>query len=266
MGGGESIRAGEHRNFHLRNFSGAFSLIAGDAVDAVIDDGWDLGPDLAQKRKAILMGLPGDNSFYCRLVFGRPLNEEENAEWIAKATGSLSIKDGGLLVCSGFDPDLLEDWKSNQDELDESVYWFDLPPADYAVDIYTHRPAMAGRYLEKSWPTPLGPWFRASYPGEKIPSWMAMEFLYTTGASEEFAQVKKAAQENKDPLDGVYNGAIGYLIHINKGESAGQITQPSVDGFIGYETGARIPAQCPRGLISELEDFNLKTFVEGIAD
>lgn len=263
---GANIGGGSHRDFFLQNFSGAFSVIAGDAVDTAIGEGFDGGPALVENRRAILMGLPGDNSFYCRVVFERPLAEDENAEWIAKATGALSIKDGGFFVCSGFDPDLLYDWKENPGEPDQSVYQFDLPSGDYTVEIYTHRPTMAGRYLEEKWPNRLGPWFRSSYPGAKIPAWIAREFLYTTGATEEFNAVKKAALENKSPIDAVYNGAIGYLIHIRKGSPSGEISKAGEDGFIEYETGARVPPRCPKGLITGIEDYNLKSFAEGIAD
>ena len=96
------------RDVYIENDSGGFSVVAVDAVDAIIADA--RGDDLRWVRdhKAMLVMLYGDDSMPVRMVVDEPLTVDEEAQWLARYTWQIDSSDGRMLVMGGFDPDVLD--------------------------------------------------------------------------------------------------------------------------------------------------------------
>ena len=99
------------RDVFIENDSGALSVVAADALDAIIDDGRSDDESFVRTFKALLLELYGDDSMPVRIVVNEPLTGDEEAQWLARASWRLDTADGRLLVMGGFDPDVMASWK-----------------------------------------------------------------------------------------------------------------------------------------------------------
>jgi hypothetical protein len=241
-------RAGTRRDVYIQNDSSGFSIVPSSAVDRVIED--DRRDDLAIVRdhQAILMMLYGDDSFPARLVVGGSLTEDEDAEWLSRVTWRLNVPCGQLLLCGGFDPRTLVDWRDTGDDWEGTVQAFDVPPGEYLVDVYTYRPTINGRFLEDSWPLPLGAWFRKEHPGRAYPGWLfdELETIPELDPNHEDEWSDSSAVD-RDVEEGRRH-VIGYLVHLRQWDAQATLTELPEDGWFAPENGARVPLRFPLGL------------------
>jgi len=87
----------------------------------------------AAAHEAVLVALEGDDSFIAGVVANEPLTEEEEKQWICRIRTRLKVPCGRLLVCGGFDPRSLEDFKEQGPR--EDMREVRVPPGEYRVDI-----------------------------------------------------------------------------------------------------------------------------------
>src|SRR5262245_25039498 len=103
------------RDVFIQNDSGGFSIVAADAIDAIIDDGRADDLRFVTTYKALLLELYGDDSMPVRVVVDEPLGPDEEAQWLARASWRIDTSDGRVLVMGGFDPDVIASWKEESD-------------------------------------------------------------------------------------------------------------------------------------------------------
>src|SRR6476661_8976129 len=104
------------RDVYIENDSGGFSVLAADAVEAIIEDRRSDDFQFVAGHKAMLLELYGDDSLPVRIVVDEPLTADEEAEWLARASWRIDTSDGHMLVMGGFDPDVLSWWNEDRDE------------------------------------------------------------------------------------------------------------------------------------------------------
>src|SRR5215217_4039710 len=102
-----SLRGRMRRDVFIENDSGGFSVLAADAVDAIIEDQRSDDFRFVTEHKAMLLELYGDDSMPVRIVADEPLSADEEAQWLARASWRIDTADGRMLVMGGFDPDVL---------------------------------------------------------------------------------------------------------------------------------------------------------------
>ena len=74
------------RDVYIENDSGGFSVVAADAVNAIIEDGRADDMQFVTGHKALLLELYGDDSLPIRIVVNEPLTADEEAQWLARAS------------------------------------------------------------------------------------------------------------------------------------------------------------------------------------
>jgi hypothetical protein len=89
------------RDVYIENDSGGFSVLAADAVDAIIEDAREDDFRFVKDRKAMLIELYGDDSMPVRIVVDEPLTPDEEAQWLARYTWQIDTSDGRMLVMGG---------------------------------------------------------------------------------------------------------------------------------------------------------------------
>jgi hypothetical protein len=238
---------------YIENDSGGFSVIPSSALERIIKDDRNNDRAIVEAYQAMLMMLHGDDSFPARLVVGFELTEEEDLEWIARATWRLSIPCGRLLLCGGFDPRILAGWLEGSDSYwAQTVRAIDVPAGDFVVDLYTHRRTISGRFLEEEWPMPLGAWFRKEHPDEPFPAWMAEELEQLPeldpGHESDWANRREAERAGRLLVAPTPENVIGYLVHLRPFDSGITLSALPDDGWFEPETGSRVPPRCPIGL------------------
>ena len=242
------------RDVYVQNDSGGFSIVPFSALDRIIEDDRNDDLSIVVDHQAILIMLYGDDSFPARVVLGGGLTADEDAEWIARATWKLNVPCGKVLLCGGFDPRLLAAWRDQGNDWDGSVQPLDVPPGNYLVDLYTYRQTISGRFLDEKWPTPLGKWFRRDYPGRRFPAWLVEELQVSPELDPGHEQVwSKSLEEIRSSIevDDSIGYTVGYLVHLQPWNAQAKLSKLPVDGWFEPETGERVPARCPLGLISE---------------
>ena len=137
------------RDVHIQNDSGGFSVLAADAVDAIIEDQRADDASFVVAHKAMLIELVGDDSMPIRIVVDEPLTDDEEAQWLARSSWRLDTSDGRLLAMGGFDPDVLASWKDDAGEHEDGsgVAAFTAAPGSWRVDVYAHVGSMNGRAI-----------------------------------------------------------------------------------------------------------------------
>ncbi|MGH7471306.1 MAG: hypothetical protein ACRENP_25435 [Longimicrobiales bacterium] len=243
------------RDVYVQNDSSGFSIVAVSALDRIIEDDRNDDRAIVMDHEAVLLALHGDDSFPARLVLGGPLTTDEESEWIARVTWKLAIPGGRLLLCGGFDPRSLSAWRDCGDDWDGTVQPFDVPPGEYRIDVYTYRPTINGRFLEESWPQPLGAWFRQTHPGRPYPAWLVEELRVSPeldpGHEKEWEYASDEDIRARVTVDDAQEYVIGYLVHLQPWDAAATLSPLPADGWFQHEEGARIPARFPLGLATE---------------
>ncbi len=236
------------RDIYIQNDSSGFSIIAASAVDRIIADDRQNDPAIVLDYQAILMSLYGDDSFPARLVVGGSLSQDEEAQWLARATWKLSVPNGQILLCGGFDPRGLSAWRDEGDDWEGTLHALDVPAGAYRVDVYTYRPTINGRFLEDSWPIKLGTWFRKEHAGTPYPAWMVNELELSPeldpGHEKEWSESGSSGRTVDESLE----HTIGYLVHLQPWDDTTELSPLPDDGWFMPEEGARVPPRCPLGL------------------
>ena len=74
------------RDVYIENDSGGLSVVAGDAVDAIVADARADDFKFVTIYKALLLELYGDDSMPVRIVVDEPISPDEEAQWLARAS------------------------------------------------------------------------------------------------------------------------------------------------------------------------------------
>src|SRR5262245_19960805 len=139
------------RDVFIENDSGGLSILASDAVDAIIEDGRGDDLQFVNNYKALLLELYGDDSMPVRIVVNEPLRPDEDEQCLARASWRSDTTDGEMLVMGGFDPDVLADWKDAFGGHGDAagVGMFSASPGSWRIDLYAHVGSMNGRQILK---------------------------------------------------------------------------------------------------------------------
>ena len=246
--------AESRRNVYVQNDSGGFSIVPSAAVDRIIEADRNDDLSIVVDHQAILISLYGDDSFPARVLVGGSLTVDEDAEWIARATWKLNVPCGKVLLCGGFDPRALAAWRDHGNDWDGTVQPLEVPPGKYLVDVYTYRQTINGRFLDESWPVPLGKWFRREHADKPYPAWLVEELFISPELDpghEEFWSTSPDEIRTKISVDDTLEYTIGYLVHLRPWDPGAKLSKLPGDGWFEAESGARVPARCPLGLITE---------------
>lgn len=233
---------------YIQNDSSGFSIVPSSAVDRIIADDRNNDRAIVLDHQAMLMALYGDDSFPARLVVGGSLTADEDAEWIARATWKLRVSTGTVLLCGGFDPRTLSDWRETGDDWEGAVHALDVPAGDYLVDVYTYRPTINGRFIEESWPMPVGAWFRKEHPGRDYPGWLVDELEQMPDLDPGHEAEWSEGDGPVHLVDESRRRVIGYLVHMQPWDASATLSTVPEDGWFEPEAGARVPPRFPLGL------------------
>jgi hypothetical protein len=256
------------RDVFIANDSGALSVVAADALDAIIADGRADDVPFVSQFKAMLLELYGDDSMPVRIVVDEPLTGEESAQWLARATWRLDTTDGRLLVMGGFDPDVMSSWvdATGGTSDDRSVALIDARPGAWRVDIYAHVGSMNGRAVLDEGPETAGVLFRRAHNGRGFPLWLANTLAFSSGDDpgheDLWADLKSSIASGALKVDFESGHTVGFVVHVTPFSGA---TGAMPDGgWFPRDAGARIPSPFPLGLPSEVEDPNLRAFADSL--
>lgn len=254
------------RDIYLQNDSGGLSIVAADAVDDIIDDAREDDARFVESRKALLLELYGDDSMPVRIVAGEPLQADEDAQWLARASWQIDTTDGRLLVMGGFDPDVLSSWKDVGDEDGAGgIAAFTVAPGRWNVDVYAHVGSMNGRAILSEAHERPGAAFRRHHPGRAFPLWLARMLQFSSeddpGHEHAWKDVRASIGSGELAVDTDGGDAIGFLIHVMPASSAPETAPADAphDGWFGRSDNARLPEPFPLGVRSEVPDPELRS-------
>ena len=239
------------QDVYIENDSGGMSILSSSVVDRAIAGARGNDASFAAAHEAILVLLEGDDSFIARVVANEPLTEEEEEQWVCRIRTRLKVPCGRLLVCAGFDPRSLEDFKEHGPH--DSAREVHVPPGEYRVDVYTHAPTMTARILRERWDEKIGAWFRREHKGKSFPSWLAGELARFAeendedpGHEKEWGALKASVASKKLRIETSTLDWVGYVIHLHARDGAA-LSEPT-DGWFKTDTDFRKPARFPMGL------------------
>lgn len=258
--------AGLRRDVYIENDSGGFSVVAGAAVDAIVEAAREDDMRHVTSFEAMLLELYGDDSMPVRIVAGEPLTEDEQAQWLARATWRIDAPDGRVLVMGGFDPDVLTWWRElgDPDADGRGVAVARVEPGSWRVDLYAHAGSMNGRHVLDGAGRPLGEWFRASHPGRPFPVWLAHHLEHSgdgdPGHEALWSDVPGAIESGALAIDAETPATVGFLVHLTP--FSGSLPDPPEAGWFGLDDGARVPDRLPAGLPAAVTDPNAEWFLD----
>lgn len=247
-------------DIYLYNDGGSWSVVASEAIPAIIADYREHDERFVFDHKAALFGLEGDDYSVIRVVVNEPLTDAEAAEWIARACWRLNVSSSQVVISGGFDPDCLADWLEAGDRQDSHA--IDLPPGDYQITLYTYLHSMNGAvWVNRYDDTPLLPslseWFRHDHHTTPVPSWLAAMFAYEdVDPQDEWYPIRENVQAGRIAIAPQPLHWIGYLIHLVPFTATTVLDQPGADGWFDAQTGLRVPAQCPLGIATDCTEDN----------
>jgi|RhiMethySRZTD1v2_1073278.scaffolds.fasta_scaffold00291_28 hypothetical protein len=253
------------RDVFIQNDSGGLSVLAADALNDIIEDGRADDMRFVTSHKAMLLELYGDDSMPVRIVVDEPLSEEEQAQWLARASWRIDTADGRILVVGGFDPDVLADWRSHdsgEDGWGGGVAAVTAQPGGWRVDVYAHVGSMNGRQILREFGDAPGAAFRRSHPAMAMPLWLGKMLEFSTeedpGLDDAWDDVKSSVEAGRLSINTDSGDAIGFLVHVTRSnESAGE---PPEGGWFARDANARVPDVFPLGLASGVPDPELRSF------
>jgi len=250
------------RDVYIENDSGGFSVLAADAVEAIIDDQRSDDFQFVAGHKALLLELYGDDSLPVRIVVDEPLTADEEAQWLARASWRIDTSDGRMLVMGGFDPDVLSWWKdAGADGDGRGIGAFSAAPGCWRVDIYAHVGSMNGRAILDEADERPGTAFRRSHPGRAFPLWLTHMLQFSgdddPGFESLWKDVKGSIAAAELAVDTEGADPIGFLVHITP--FAGDLVEPE-SGWFDRDANARVPQVFPVGLPSAAPDPDLTSF------
>ena len=252
------------RDVFIANDSGGFSVLSADAVDAIIEDGRSDDERFVATYKAMLIELYGDDAMPVRIVVDEPLHQDEEEQWLAKASWYLDSADGRLLVMGGFDPDVLSSWKDETGAAADgsSVALVDGRPGLVRVDVYAHSGSMNGRQILSEADDKPGTAYRRDHPDRPWPLWLAMMLRYSSdedpGHESLWADVTASVSRGDLRIDVDAAAPVGFLVHVTRADCA-HGSAPA-GGWFERDLNARVPATFPVGLPSSAADPNVEAF------
>jgi hypothetical protein len=258
------------RDVYIENDSGGLSVIAGDAVDAIIADQRSDDLKFVKEFKVLLLELYGDDSMPVRFVIDEPLRPDEEQQWLARATWRIDATDGRLLVTGGFDPDVLAWWKDETggDGDGRGVAIESVPPGALRIDLYAHVGSMNGREILCEAREKPGTAFRRSHPDRPFPLWLAnlLEFSGEDdpGHEPEWSKVRESIASGALTIETDGKAAIGFLVHVRPDDFNPGDAPDS--GWFERDVNARVPAVFPIGLETDVRDGNIEHFRDGLLD
>ena len=251
------------RDVFIDNDSGGFSVIAGDAVDPIIEDQRSDDMQFVTGFKALLLELYGDDSMPVRIVVDEPLRKNEEEQWLARASWRIDTTDGRLIVMGGFDPDVLASWKEETAGTGDvrGVAIADVPTGPLRVDVYAHVGSMNGRQVLSEGKTKPGTAFRQSYPGQPFPLWLARLLEFSgeddPGYEDAWSDLSSSISEGALAIDTDSPSVIGFLVHVRAGDhNPGGAPD---GGWFARDLNARIPATFPIGIGSLVDDPEIES-------
>jgi hypothetical protein len=244
------------KDVFVDNDSGGLSLLSSDVVDRVIDDRRESDLRFVDDHEVILGSLVGDTPYLARVILGESLSADEEEQWIAHYRWALQVPCGRLLLCGGFDPDVLSRWRD--EGRDPYVHEVAVPPGHYLVDVYTYLHTMNGRVMaDDIWKEHLGAWFRRDHPGRAFPSWLAGELCLFSeqdpGHEREWNHVTTSVGQGKLDIDTTTLDWISFAFHLQPYDEM-PLGAPPEDGWFAPEAGLRRPARFPLGISSAVRN------------
>jgi hypothetical protein len=252
------------RDVFIANDSGGFSVVAADAVDAIIEDGRSDDERFVADHKALLLELYGDDAMPVRIVVDEPLRDDEAAQWLARASWYLNTPDGRLLVMGGFDPDVMSWWKDETGTSADGkgVALVQGIPGLVRVDVYAHAGSMNGRQILSEAGDKPGAAFRRDHPDRAWPLWLAKMLEFSgeddPGYEALWRDVPASVKSGALRLDVEGPAPIGFLVHVTRAASAAG--SPPAGGWFERDVDARVPATFPVGLPSDVGDPEIDWF------
>lgn len=252
------------RDVFIANDSGGFSVVAAEALDAIIADGRTDDERFVASHKVLLLELYGDDSMPVRIVVDEPLQPDEDAQWLARASWYLDTADGRLLVMGGFDPDVMSSWQDETGAAADGsgVALVDGLPGLVRVDVYAHVGSMNGRQILSEAGDKPGAAFRRDHPGVAWPLWLAhmLEFSGEDDPGHETAwhDVTGSIARGELNVDVEGRAAIGFLVHVTR--AADPAGSAPAGGWFGRDDNARVPGTFPLGLPSGVSDPDIEGF------
>jgi hypothetical protein len=258
------------RDVYIENDSGGFSVLATDAVDAIIEDGRSDDMQFVTGHKAMLLELYGDDSLPIRIVANEPLTSDEEAQWLARASWRIDTSDGRMLAMGGFDPDVLSWWKDEGGEGDgRGIAAFEVTPGSWRVDLYAHVGSMNGRAILDEARERPGAAFRRSHPARAFPLWLAHMLQFSgdddPGHESLWRDVKGNMARGELSVDAEGPDPIGFLIHVMP-FTGPDPAEPDDGGWFARDANSRLPAVFPLGIASHVSDPNLESFRNDVLD
>jgi hypothetical protein len=184
------------------------------------------------------------------------LRDDEEAEWLARATWRLDTSDGRLLVMGGFDPDLLALWRdeSGRGANVRGVALFDVGPGSWRVDVYAHAGSMNGRQILSEADVKPGAAFRRSHPGRPFPLWLAKMLEFSAdadpGHEDDWQDLQASVESGRLAVDTNDVSTIGFVVHVMPW--TGPVPEPPETGWFPRDVNRRLPATFPLGLTSDV--------------
>jgi hypothetical protein len=251
------------RDVFITNDSGGLGVIAAEAVDAIIQDARTDDLRFVAEHKALLLELHGDDSMPIRIVVNESLRDDEEAQWLARATWRIDTSDGRLLVMGGFDPDVLAWWRDESGSTDgRGVALFEAAPGSWRVDVFAHAGSMNGRQILSEAIVKPGTAFRRSYPGRPFPLWLAKMLEFSgdddPGYEDAWQDLHASVEAGRLAVDTDDAGTIGFVVHVMPWSGASP--EPPEAGWFPRDVNSRVPPTFPLGLPSDIVDPELASF------
>lgn len=251
------------KDVFIHNDSGGFSVIAGDAIDAIIEDQRSDDMKFVTGFKALLLELYGDDSMPVRFVIDEPLRKDEEDQWLARASWRIDAFDGRLVAMGGFDPDVLASWKEETGGLDDGrgLSVVEVPAGSVRVDVYAHVGSMNGRAILSEARQKPGTAFRRSHPGRPFPLWLSSMIEFSgeedPGNEELWDDARASMAAGTLAIDTASPAPIGFLIHVRPGDGVPGAAPEG--GWFARDADARVPAVFPLGIASDVLDPSIES-------
>jgi hypothetical protein len=255
------------KDVFVNNDSGGLSVLSSSVVERMIDDARDDDLQFVRAHEAILGGLVGDASFVGRVVVGEPLLPEEQAQWIGHYRWALKVPCGRLLLCGGFDPDMMAQWLDEGEA--DYVQEVEVPKGHYVVDVYTYLHTMNGRVIRDDvWQEKLGRWFRRDHPGRAFPSWVAGELTMfpeeDPGHEKEWGDLAASVENGKLAVETTPLDWVSFVFHLQPFDPQLELGEPPPDGWFAPEAGLRRPERFPLGVAATTKDRTYRDALEDL--
>jgi hypothetical protein len=220
--------------------------------------------DLVNNSLMMPMSLYQDDGYNIRFIVGN-LNDKENAEWIARAQGKLSIPCGKIIVSGVFPEYGAFPTYSDNREIEEIMRasdggsyttgcYIDVAPDNYEVEVYSYHPHNLSypsyKHLDS---LPNNPRVRVPYIKNEFEEIFSNFDFQNTSVEpnekdEDFFRRTHPNEAHPDWLtgEGDTSNYINFIITLNPINKALPPPKLQLNGFIAWEF--RKPTICPTGI------------------